>query len=82
MAVRTTKITIETEGLLVVRQARTVMTWCPDCQAEVEVVVLSEESAQFLSGLPTGALHIWSSPEGPACVCLRSLLLRSQANGV
>jgi hypothetical protein len=29
MVVRTTKITIETEGLFIVRQARTVVTWCP-----------------------------------------------------
>jgi hypothetical protein len=82
MAVRTTKITIETEGLLVVRQARTLVTWCPDCQAEVEVVLLAEDTAQLLSGLPTGALHIWSLPEGPVLICLRSLLQRSQSNDV
>ena len=84
MAVRTTKITIETEGLLVVSRAQTVMTWCPGCQAEVEVVLLSEDTpaVQLLSGLPTGTLHIWSPPEGPAQVCLPSLLQRSQSNAV
>ena len=56
MAVRTTKITIETEGLLVVRQARTVVSWCPGCQAEVDVVLLGEDTAELLSGLPTGTL--------------------------
>ena len=73
MAVRTTKITIETEGLLVVRQARTVVDWCPGCQAEVDVVLLGEDTAQLLNGLPTGTLHIWSPPEGPVRICLPSL---------
>ena len=82
MAVRTTKITIETEGLLVIRQARTVVTWCPGCQAEVDVVLLGEDTAQLLSGLPTGSLHIWSPPEGPVLICLRSLVQRSQSNDV
>ena len=82
MVVRTTKITIETEGLLVIRQARTVVTWCPDCQDEVEVLLLDEGTAQLLKGLPAGALHIVSPPEGPVLVCLRSLLQRSQPNEV
>ena len=82
MAVRTTKITIETEGLLVIRQARTVMTWCPGCQAEVDVVLLGEDTAQLLNGLPTGTLHIWSPPEGPVRICLPSLGQRSQSNDV
>jgi hypothetical protein len=82
MAVRTTKITIETEGLLVIRQARTVVTWCPGCQAEVDVVLLGEDTAQLLSGLPTGTLHIWSPPEGPVFICLRSLVQHSQSNDV
>ena len=73
MAVRTTKITIETEGLLVVRQARTVVSWCPGCEAEVDVVLLGEDTAQLLSGLPPGMLHIWSPSEGPVRICLPSL---------
>ena len=73
MVVRTTKITIETEGLLVIRQARTVVSWCPGCEAEVDVVLLGEDTAQLLSGLPTGPLHIWSPPEGPVRICLPSL---------
>src|ERR1700733_6837687 len=82
MGVRTQKITIETEGLLVIRPTRTMVTWCPGCQAEVDVVVLGEDTAQLLSGLPTGTLHIWSPPEGPVLVCLRSLVQRSQSNDV
>jgi hypothetical protein len=73
MVVRATKITIETEGLLVIHRARTVVSWCPGCQAEVDVVLLGEDTAQLLSGLPTGTLHIWSPPEGPVQICLPSL---------
>ncbi len=82
MRVRTTKITIETEGLLVMSQGRTMLTWCPGCQAEVEVVVLGEDTAQLLSGLPAGTLHMWTPPEGPVRICLRSLMNRSQPNDV
>jgi hypothetical protein len=82
MAVRTTKITIETEGLLVIRHARTVVAWCPGCQAEVDVVLLGEDTAQLLSGLPTGTLHIWSPPEGPVRICLPSLVQPSRSNDV
>jgi hypothetical protein len=84
MAVRTTKITIETEGLLVVHQGRTTVTWCPGCKAEVEVILLADDRAvgQLLSGLPEGTLHVWSPPEGPVQVCLPSLLLRSPSNDV
>jgi hypothetical protein len=73
MVVRTTKITIETEGLLVIRQARTVVSWCPGCEAEVDVVLLGEDMAQLLNGLPMGTLHIWSPSEGPVRICLTSL---------
>jgi hypothetical protein len=84
MAVRTTKITIETEGLLIVRQTRTVVTWCPGCEAEVEAVVLGEDTpaAELLGGLPTGTLHIWSPPEGPARICLPSLMRSSHPKDV
>jgi hypothetical protein len=84
MTVRTTKITIETEGLLVVSRSRTVVAWCPGCQAEVEVVLLGEDTpaAQLLGELPPGTLHICSPAEGPAQVCLPSLLQRSQSNDV
>jgi hypothetical protein len=84
MAVRRTKITIETEGLLVVRQARTVMNWCPDCQAEVEVLLLGEDfsMAQLVGSLPARTLHIWRPPEGSTRICLPSLLRCSQSNDI
>jgi hypothetical protein len=82
MVVRRTKITIETENLLVVRQGRTAVTWCIGCQAEVEVMLLDDDTAvaQLLRGLPAGTVHIWNPPEGPVQICLPSLLRHSNPN--
>ena len=44
MVVKTTRITIETESLLVVRKGKTVVTWCPACCAKVEAMLLEGES--------------------------------------
>ena len=52
MITRTTKITIETDGMLVVRQGRTVVTWCPECNAEVETMLCDDAFlAQLLAGI-------------------------------
>ena len=40
MVVKTTRITIETESLLVVRRGKTIVTWCPACCAEAEAMTL------------------------------------------
>jgi hypothetical protein len=79
-----TRITIETESTVLVRQGRTVMTWCPDCQAEVEVLLLSDGSstAQLLSPLGSAALHVWTSNDGETRVCLPSLLACNRPNDV
>ena len=81
MVTKTTKITIETESLLVVHRAKTVVTWCPACCAEVEVMTV--EGDDFSEAIPTthlsdwlatGKLHLWRFGGGPAQVCLPSLL--------
>jgi hypothetical protein len=41
---KTTRITIETEGLLVVHSGKTFVTWCPACCAEAEAMTLKGES--------------------------------------
>ncbi len=75
MITRTTKITIETEAMLVVRRGQTVMTWCPQCQAEVEVVLCEDAAvAQLLGGTRAGSLHVWSTPGSSTQICLPSLL--------
>jgi hypothetical protein len=83
MITRTTKVTIETESTLVVRQGRTVMTWCTGCQAEVEVMLCDENFlAQLQGGIALGSLHVWRPPGSSPRICLRSLLQTSQSSGV
>lgn len=76
-----TRITVETETLTIIRRAKAAMHWCPDCRAEVEVIALDNESLtdpaiapQFQKWLGTGKLHLWQSTNGPAQLCVRSLL--------
>jgi hypothetical protein len=83
MITRTTKITIETEGTLAIRQSRTVVAWCPECQAEVEVLPLEDASLlQLLAGLRGGLLHVCRQPGSPTQICLPSLLRLSQSTEV
>jgi hypothetical protein len=81
VVVKTTRITIETDSLLVVHRGKTVVTWCPVCRADVEAMTLEGEtpgdgiSTAFLPDwLATGKLHFWRRAEGPAQICLPSLL--------
>jgi hypothetical protein len=81
MVVKTTRITIETESLLVVRRGKTIVTWCPACCAEAEAMTLEGDS--FAGDIPStllrnwlasGKLHLWNPDDGPARICLTSLL--------
>ncbi len=83
MITRTTKITIETDGMLVVRQGRTVVTWCPECNAEVETMLCDDAFlAQLLAGIHAGSLHVWRPADSTTQVCLPSLLQFSQSSEV
>jgi hypothetical protein len=88
MVVKTTRITIETETLLVVRRGNTIMTWCPVCCAQAEAMTLEGESlgedipsALLREWLAAGKLHFWSSEGGPAQICLPSLLRCLESQG-
>jgi hypothetical protein len=81
VVVKTTRITIETESLLVVRRGKTIVTSCPVCCAEVEAMTVEGDrlgegipSALFREWLATGKLHFWGPEEGPVQICLPSLL--------
>ena len=81
MAVKTTRITIETESLLVVRRGKTIVTWCPVCCAEAEAMTLEGDSlgedipsTLLRDWLAAGKLHLWNPDGGPARICLTSLL--------
>jgi hypothetical protein len=74
---KTTRITIETEALMIVHRGRTVVTWCPKCKAEVEAMLLDVDTAaaELLRGLPGGTPHIWTTREGKVQLCLPSLTI-------
>jgi hypothetical protein len=81
VAVKTTWITVETEKLMIVRRARAVLAWCPDCRAEVDVIRLDNDdlgqpatATQLNEWLGTGKAHFWRPANGPAQICVTSLL--------
>jgi hypothetical protein len=78
---KTTRITVETETLVIVRHAKAAMSWCPGCRAEVDVVTLDSDSliepataAQIREWLATGKLHLSQPANGPIQICVSSLL--------
>ncbi len=86
MAVRTTRITVETETCMVLRRAKTSRAWCRECAAEVDAIVLSttslrepEAARQIQQWIDTGNLHFWPTPEGLVGICLVSLLQQGPA---
>jgi hypothetical protein len=79
--VKTTRITVETELLVVIRRAKAVLAWCPECLANVETITLDADSlsepataAQIQEWLATGKLHLWQPVNGSAQICVTSLL--------
>jgi len=83
---KTTRITIETETPLIVHRAKAIVTWCPACCADVEVMMLEGDSlrqdisSSYLGDwLRTDKLHLWRPAEGSAQLCLPSLLQCFQA---
>lgn len=78
-----TRITIETDSLLVLRGQRLPRFWCPQCGAEVEMIVLNELGV--VSNLPPAEVQAWiespdlhhmQSADGAVLICLNSMLKR------
>jgi hypothetical protein len=81
MTAKTTRVTLETETLLVIRRVKPILAWCPDCLAEVDVITLDNDrlaepitAAEFQEWLGSGKLHFWRTADGPNQICLTSLL--------
>ena len=81
VAVKTTRISVETETLIIVRRAKATKAWCPDCRAEVDVITFDHDSfidsataAQIHEWQNTGRLHLWQPAPGQARICVTSLL--------
>jgi hypothetical protein len=80
---RSTRITIETDSLLIFRGQTSSRLWCTGCAEEVEMFAL--EDTAVLSNLPahevdewlnSGDLHRTRTPDGTELICLNSLLTR------
>jgi hypothetical protein len=76
-----TKITIETDTLLIARAMTAERVWCPQCNAESEVIAMEDTAvASNLNGadleewLNSQELHRLRTPEGRTLMCLASLL--------
>ena len=81
VAVKTTRITVETETLMIIRRAKVALAWCPECLNEVEVIMLDGGSLaepftakQIQEWIGTGRLHFWQAADRPAQICVVSLL--------
>jgi hypothetical protein len=79
-----TKITIETESLLILRGRRSPRAWCPQCGVEGEMIVLGDLGV--ISNLTPSDVEAWfeceaihrsRSEDGTELICLNSLLKRS-----
>ena len=82
---RQTKITIETESLLILRGRTASRAWCPACAAEGEAIAL--EDVGVITNLEPSALEEWlnsanlhrsQTADGLTLICLNSLLTRVQ----
>lgn len=80
-----TKITIETESLLILRGRTPLRAWCQQCSAETEMIPL--EGVGLISNLPPLEVQAWmesedlhrsQGPDGETLICLNSLLKRVQ----
>lgn len=87
--VKTARITVETDTVMIVRRATACRGWCPVCRAEADVVTLGQDSAADLGAtvqteewVRTGKLHVWRQPDGPTQICLVSLLRCFERDGV
>jgi hypothetical protein len=80
-----TKITIQTESLLIMRGRTSRRTWCSQCAAEAEVIALEEvgvisnlDPSAFEQWVNSPELHRSETPTGSTLICLNSLLASVQ----
>ena len=80
-----TRITIETESLLILRGRNSRRAWCHQCAADSEVIALEEvgvisnlDRSAFEQWINSGELHRSETPSGSTLICLNSLLARVQ----
>lgn len=79
-----TKITIETESLLILRGRRSLRAWCPQCGAEGDMIVLGDigvisnlAPSEVEAWFECEAIHRCRAADGAELICLNSLLKRT-----
>jgi hypothetical protein len=84
-----TRITIESDSLLVLRRRAPLCAWCPQCRSEVEMIPLNEVGV--VSNLPTAEVQGWlessdlhhtTAADGASLICLNSMLKRIRGTRV
>lgn len=82
---RETKITIETDSLLILRGRSPLRGWCPDCGSVVEMIpldrvgVISNSAPPEVEGwIQSEYLHHTMAADGAHLICLNSMLKRIQ----
>jgi hypothetical protein len=80
-----TRITIETDCLLILRSQVYRRAWCPQCGGEREVIALEDigvisnlDRPALEKWLNSNDLHRWQDADGSPLICLYSLLARVQ----
>jgi hypothetical protein len=80
---RQTKITVETDSLLILRGRSSLRAWCDRCAAVVEMVALENtgvisnlEQPELEQWLASDDMHRLQAADGSALICLNSLLAR------
>ena len=80
-----TRITIETDSLLVLRGRMSLRVWCPQCNAEAEMIRLNDvgvisnlAGAEVRAWMESSDLHHTITPDGAPLICLNSMLKRLQ----
>ena len=78
-----TKITVETDSLLILRGRTPLRAWCPQCAAECEMIPLDDLGVvsnlpleQVQAWLESEGLHHARAADGAPMICLNSTLQR------
>ena len=78
-----TKITLESDSLLILRGRSSLRAWCPDCASEVEMIPL--DGIGVISNLAPREVEAWIQSEdlhhtktadGAPLICMNSMLKR------
>ena len=84
-----TRITIETDSLLVLRGRNPLRAWCSQCGADAEMIPLND--VVMVSNLPLAEVQEWmespdlhhaKSADGSDLICLNSMLKRVHRTSV